>query len=60
MVDVLVLGANVLRRMGSSPIKSIYTPGGIRIPVSSVKGRGPWPLDDRGSECVLRTDPIEP
>ena len=25
-----------------------YTPRGIRIPVSSVKGKCPWPLDDGG------------
>jgi hypothetical protein len=28
-----------------------YTPRGIRIPVSSVKRRGPRPLDDGGNSC---------
>ena len=34
-----------------------FTPRGIRIPVSSVKGKRPWPLDDGGGVyfCIAIT-----
>ena len=35
-------------------IIKIYTPRGIRIPVTSVKGRCPRPLDDGGLKKLTR------
>ena len=37
----------------------IYTPKGIRIPVTSVKGRCPRPLDDGGNETCIWKKQLE-
>ena len=40
-------------------MKKSYTPRGIRIPVTSVKGRCPRPLDDGGLLHLLNIQPIQ-
>ncbi len=46
----------VIRLPRASYFSFFYTPKGIRIPVASVKGRCPRPLDDGGLVCLTFTN----